>query len=449
MKKIFLILFIITLHRPVVCQTHGLKNFGATCYINSVIQSFNTLEPVTAYLLGKKNTYKQVINVHPTKPGLAYYYTELLKQFYALPLVPSHISYASNSLDYSEFVNEFKRNILESEKDEDSYINIKGATVTKYPFQKLAKDYVIKLQNFYNTSLAEFLYRAIYRTTEPIPDNVNELLAHCPQEDVPQFTERLISALIMHDRDYFFYHTPQALIEHPIGKLFRIEITRTKRYKEHERTKTEQTSRLTLQIQLSEEKIFTTLQECINNILIAHTVQFKPPEFEKSVEWIQQPRLTHLSDIVILTLNRFGWGESGGIKYSNKITIPLQYDFAQHLPNDYTGQTQYKLVAAIEHIGKFGSGHYIVYVKQNGQWYICNDEHVFAVSKSAISDYSGKWGAGSLEHRGVNYAYVYFYQQRLGEPTKKETQIAKEKQLRQSLQMLAQQLRTLQATLGA
>lgn len=47
-----------------------------------------------------------------------------------------------------------------------------------------------------------------------------------------------------------------------------------------------------------------------------------------------------------------------------------------------TGEGRYRLKAIISHIGRSPfSGHYVVHIKKNGQWYIFNDNHVCKSSK--------------------------------------------------------------------
>jgi len=446
MKKIaYSFIFILNFSVLILCRSHGLRNFGSTCYINSLLQAFDALDPVTAYLLTQNNPYKREVGLRPPEAGLGFYYVDFLKKLYALPATPPNIVHAANTLDTVRFVHEFKRNILESSEDEGTYISIENSNVQEFPFELRDKNYIIALAQFYNTSLAEFLYRSVYRSVDPLPTNVNELLAACPQADVPEFIERLISALIEQDSRYSFMDTTQALHNHPLGKIFRIEIKKTRECPGYKDTLIEQESRLNLQTMSNDEEPLNTLQSCLNNILSASTIEYRPPGFAQKQLCIQQPQLTHLSNIVILTLNRFIWGPSGGMKYKHSITMPLAYNFAQHLPEEYKEQTEYELIAVIEHIGEFGSGHYIAYTKRENQWYICNDEHIFAVDTSAIADYSNTWGAGRKEHRGLNYGYVYFYQKSPTSPIKEP--VDKEK-LKQTLQELTQQLTILKNSLA-
>jgi len=50
-----------------------------------------------------------------------------------------------------------------------------------------------------------------------------------------------------------------------------------------------------------------------------------------------------------------------------------------------SGQTKYQLKAAIVHLGRNAhSGHYVAYVKKEGQWVLFNDEKVLASDQPAI-----------------------------------------------------------------
>lgn len=384
---------------------HGLKNFGSSCYINSVLQAFNALDPITDYLLTLNNPYTPIIEKNPPAAGLGYHYVNFLKEYSMLPPTPQYTAYAANTLDYVDFVHRFKSQVLESPKNEGHL------TIQKSPFffTKNDKDYLANLNDFYITTLASFLYRILYQTTDPLPKEIRDLLSLCPQEDVPFFIERLINALIEQDMYCAFSNTSEALKSHPFGKLIRIEITKKRQCNNYTNTKIEQESRLNLHI-VHAKTTFTTLQACIDNLLSEHMVEYKPFGFDEIQLCTEKPQLTHLSDILIIALNRFSWKTSAGIKYKHTIKIPLTYDFAQHLPENYPGPTHYELIAAIEHLGEYNAGHYIAYIRQKNQWYICNDEHVFAVGTKDIEDYSNKWGAGAKERRGINYAYVYFYQ---------------------------------------
>lgn len=466
LKKLLYIVIILTLCNKTFCRPHGLRNFGSNCYINSFVQAFSALDPVTAYLLtlDLNKTYKPAIAGPPAEANIAYYYPIFLKQLKLLPVTPKDTKYAADTLDYLGFVNGFKPTVLETPipevTDETAYMHIQEfpdgtSTVTPFPFTKEDINYIQRLNTFYIKGLAPFLYRAVFRTIT-LPENVEDLktsLASCRQEDVPEFTERLINALLDQDIRYRFIDTQQALQKHPLGNLFRIEIAQTHKCADKTYVNKSQESRLSLETTYDEGKqTLTKLQDCIDTTLSPHPTKFTPPGFTVEQVCIEQSKLMQLSDIVIVALKRFGYDKTAqkGIKLKHKIAIPLEYNFAPHLPDNYKDQTKYELIAAIEHSGDFGSGHYIAYVKQEKQWYICNDEHVFAANATDIADYSNKWGATGNVHRGIDYAYVYFYQSKTpiqrkipSEPEKPSFE-QNEIKLLEKLQALTNQLKNLE-----
>ncbi|XP_075249138.1 uncharacterized protein LOC142341789 isoform X3 [Convolutriloba macropyga] len=114
-----------------------------------------------------------------------------------------------------------------------------------------------------------------------------------------------------------------------------------------------------------------------------------------------------LPKVLYLDLMRFQWQLTGRVKSKQKVSIPLIYDFSSHLPGcGVTSDSNYHLVGAIFHIGTSStSGHYISSIKtsKNGPWIDFNDQEWKSstqIPKLSKTDKSGAKTSSKMEPKG-------------------------------------------------
>ena len=113
-------------------------------------------------------------------------------------------------------------------------------------------------------------------------------------------------------------------------------------------------------------------------------------------------QLIHSPPLLVISLNRFANALDQNvellktIKISHEIEIPFTLDISQFANEPIN---PYNLFAVVVHRGESASsGHYIAYVKENNQWYLCNDMIIKNMSQVNVHNEINKDG------------YILFYQ---------------------------------------
>lgn len=100
---------------------------------------------------------------------------------------------------------------------------------------------------------------------------------------------------------------------------------------------------------------------------------------------------------LVFSIKRFTYSRVGPMKIQAEIALPERYV----LPKKYveTGKNgSYVLKGFIRHMGAFGGGHYVAYIKaDNGTWLYCSDSQVKIASASEI-------------RAAINQAYIPYYE---------------------------------------
>jgi ubiquitin C-terminal hydrolase len=90
---------------------------------------------------------------------------------------------------------------------------------------------------------------------------------------------------------------------------------------------------------------------------------------------------------------RYDNGRKCQVKNTIPFTFPERIDMRKHTTNPNGRPCEFELDSVIAHNGTAGSGHYISYVKRNGQWHKCNDGSVQQVSWTDVEKlFDGKGG---------------------------------------------------------
>jgi ubiquitin carboxyl-terminal hydrolase 22/27/51 len=113
---------------------------------------------------------------------------------------------------------------------------------------------------------------------------------------------------------------------------------------------------------------------------------------QKQFKWPERQFIWKLAPIVIIRLKRFDSKE----KLNHGVLMPISIDFNQYkseFSND--NLSIYHLKSVIQHRGSVNGGHYVSFVKENEQWYLCND---FQINPVNIPDMT------------TGYVYIYVNQ---------------------------------------
>lgn len=150
-----------------------------------------------------------------------------------------------------------------------------------------------------------------------------------------------------------------------------------------------------------------TLEECLKQFSVEEMLtgdnMYKCEKCAKQVNAVKKMYIWEAPEILIIHLKRF---TNSLQKVGSTINFPmtnlrLTDNYSPIRPNE---NVSYDLYALNEHIGMtLGSGHYISHVKNvlNGRWYECNDSSVFHVPEDTIDK----------EIRTKN-AYLLFYERK-------------------------------------
>lgn len=330
--------------KPYTMQPPRLNNFGATCYINSTIQTLYNCTNLTNALLTRKIAYPE--------NTLADLYVKLIKHICMLP-----------------------------------------APVT-FNYQQT-------MQTFWQNQLLSFVNQAY------------TIMGGCGQMDATRFITELLNSLMEEDpafQDPKYKNDPNLVKkEHPLGKLFTIGQASIVSCPSKNIKRTQITYETSLNVEVQDA---SSLHECLNKYFTTESIELdvngSPPDCTKKLA------ISHLSDIVIVTLKRFTVNPFTGSlrKLSHSITVEPTISFNQYMmdPSAQTTPPTYELTGAIVQKGSLIEGHYIAYVKRNSQWYFCSDTHIGAVTWQNMK--KNKLTIQGKEFTGysVDQSYALIYQ---------------------------------------
>jgi ubiquitin C-terminal hydrolase len=344
---IFLLLFA---GDAVHAQPVGLQNQGATCYGNSVVQCLYNIQPITDLLLPKYDK-----NEYPDE-SIAKKYVDLLHAMSTLQKMPSRDS----------------------------------------------AEYKTAQEKFWDTELRAFTTR--------LAQIMNPDGGGYRQEDAPEFFGKLIVNLMeenpwaSEDADQGFLQDLRA--KHPIRNVIRINAPSTLSCPAGASANNNIQFYLTVPTQDPDAELLTTLHQCLDEYFTKETVDVRRPEPQQCTK---QYHIQDLSEIVVLTLNRFTFNIETRLstKLDHDIEVPLTMSFKKYYKPELqnNGLFLYDLIAAAQHSGIASGGHYIAHVKDanTGMWYKCDDANI---TQESID----------LVQAGINQSYVLVYKKNASQP---------------------------------
>ena len=131
----------------------------------------------------------------------------------------------------------------------------------------------------------------------------------------------------------------------------------------------------------------STLSECMSKYFVdeelcGDNAYFYEKE-DKKVDVIKKTQIIHAPEILIIHLKR--WNFMNLRKNQKRVSFENNIDISDYCIDKFKGDTQYDLFGVINHTGNVFGGHYYSHVKkEDGNWYLFNDQQIKRVSFKEI-----------------------------------------------------------------
>ena len=374
----------------------GLKNIGATCYMNATIQCFSQIEKLTLYFL--KDPYiKEVLNKYKGKDCLSESFQELIKNLWPLDKNSLKGKYRGKNSNNDYYIPEkFKEKIS---KMNDLF---KGAQAND------SKDLV----NFIVMQLHEELNRGSkLNNNQDIMQNdemsiYNNFCQSCFQEN-----NSIISNLFygVNGTMYECQRCKTRKYNFQVSFFYIFPLEEVRQYKIRQN---EQQLQLRIQNLMANNMIdYITAQNMLacNNIenqnissvtlydcfiynqkidyMVGENAMFCN-QCQKTENCAYETYITNPPEIMIIVLNR-----GQGIQYKVKCEFSEYIDIGPYVRYSNNTPYKYKLIGVVTHMGESGAnGHFVAFCRSpvDNKWYNYNDDLCFLVDnvKNKIIDYA-------------------------------------------------------------
>lgn len=201
----------------------------------------------------------------------------------------------------------------------------------------------------------------------------------------------------------------------------------------------------------------TTLQACLDEYFIKEEVFDDPKNYviyqgnepayavfygEPVPDVRKKTYLVNPPGLLILSLNRFKLDDYGTkTKLNHVVKIPETLNMSRYVKEIFEAESyDYTLESVVAHKGSTDSGHYIAYVKNNGQWYECNDNNI---RETTFREMKNAGNYFNIDTTG----YVLFYKKIEPLDSFSEPSISATEPLIQELTNLHNQLKSLEEQL--
>lgn len=346
----------------------GLHNLGNSCFLNSIVQCLNHVEPLSSYFL--KDKYGADLNTkNPLGSGgmVATAYAKLQKKMWGG--------------DYAVLVpRELKQTVA---------------------------NFAPQFDNSYQHDSHEFCQFLM----DGLHEDLNRVKNKPYVEELEGFGMEDQQAAIESWRKHLLRHD-SIIVDHCQG-MHRSHVTCPSCGRES--IKFDVFSSISLPLPQSKDKTNMKLEDCIEQFLEGEQLDelnaWYCPSCKKHVCALKMIALWSVPDILILHLKRFTFdtcAQSGQVvrsKIDYNVDFPIeQVDLTKHVlgPYDKDSPPVYKLIGVSEHVGTTAnSGHYTATVRNSvdNKWYRCNDSHI---------------GRTSGEAAVTGGAYLLFYKRKKG-----------------------------------
>jgi hypothetical protein len=210
------------------------------------------------------------------------------------------------------------------------------------------------------------------------PDRLSNCLRPYQQEDAHEFLRALISTLVMNGRNKQLSSLFDGLLESAVicRSCGRASLTRD-RY-------------MDLSLDINEPHICTlddALYEYTKNEILDGDNAVHCQKCRKKRSVTKGLRLATAPSILVCHLKRFAFDNYGRlVRLHKKIDFPLRLEIGDCMSElNKARPPPYDLVGILVHQGQTcASGHYLAFVKKNGEWYRCNDSIVTKVDEALV-----------------------------------------------------------------
>jgi len=212
------------------------------------------------------------------------------------------------------------------------------------------------------------------------PDRLSKCLRPYQQEDAHEFLRALISTLVMNGHNKKLSSLFDGLLESAVTcrSCGRASLTRD-RY-------------MDLSLDINDPQISSlddALYEYTKTELLDGDNLVFCQKCEKKRSVTKGLRLATAPSIMVCHLKRFAFDNYGRlIRLHKKIEFPTRLEIGDFMSNlNKARPPPYDLVGILVHQGQTcASGHYLAFVKKNGEWFKCNDSVVTRVDEATVLD---------------------------------------------------------------
>lgn len=161
----------------------------------------------------------------------------------------------------------------------------------------------------------------------------------------------------------------------------------------------------------------SSVEEALDNFVVPETMDgdnmWLSEELNRKVEAIKGLRFqSPLPYILTLHLKRFDYDYTTWqrIKLSNRISFPFVLDMSKYV-NEPEGSMLYELFSVMIHSGSATGGHYYAYIKNfgDGKWYNFNDSNVSEITEKDVESMYGAEGSSYKSAYASTNAYMLMY----------------------------------------
>ena len=210
------------------------------------------------------------------------------------------------------------------------------------------------------------------------PDRLSQCLRPYQQEDAHEFLRALLSTLIMNGHNKQLSSLFDGLLESAVTcrSCGRSSLTRD-RY-------------MDLSLDINDPQIITlddALDEYTKTEILDEENKVFCSKCNRKQSVTKGLRLATAPSILVCHLKRFAFNNYGQlVRLHKKIDFPLRLEIEDFMSNlNKARPPPYDLVGILVHQGQTcASGHYLSFVKKNGEWFRCNDSCVTKVDEATV-----------------------------------------------------------------
>ena len=202
------------------------------------------------------------------------------------------------------------------------------------------------------------------------PHRLSRCLRPYQQEDAHEFLRALLGTLGMNGRNRELHSLFDGLLESSIT------------CQSCDKPSVKRDRYMDLSLDIADNHI-DTLQDALEQYTKQETLTGDNKVFctrcNEKCEATKGLRLATAPSILVCHLKRFTFNPySGMTRLSKKVKFPMHLDISDYMSNlNQARPPAYELVAVLVHQGQYcEAGHYVAFVKSEGNWYCCNDKDV-------------------------------------------------------------------------